>query len=216
LDALTLNLGPEWWQADQARVAYRLAEEKMKLRDQDQGRTAKTARDGLKLFLSLDMNVLPSSTLEEMDKLADLVVELGSSAAQLRMFDSEDDETEEDDHQTKRRNQKKGRVVLSTFGGGECSFGGAGWEGFLKACRERGTEVSRSITISIRSITLFLLADDILMTDETQTAQIYFIPAFFLPPEKILGMDYLNGVFNWNAAWSVFPCANPDPRVRSS
>lgn len=48
------------------------------------------------------------------------------------------------------------------------------------------------------------------------TAQIYFIPAFFLPPEKILGMGYLDGVFNWNAAWSVFPCVNPDPRVRSS
>jgi hypothetical protein len=134
-----------------------LAEEKMKLRDQDQGRTAKTARDGLKLFLSLDMNVLPSSTLEEMDKLADLVVELGSSAAQLRMFGSEDDETEEDEDQAERRNKKKGKVVLSTFGGGDCSFGGAGWEGFLKACRERGTEVSLSMTISTKAITLFLL-----------------------------------------------------------
>ena len=34
--------------------------------------------------------------------------------------------------------------------------------------------------------------------------QIYFIPAFFLPPEKILGMDHVDGVLNWNAAWSVF------------
>ncbi|KAG7562553.1 hypothetical protein FFLO_02027 [Filobasidium floriforme] len=98
------------------------------------------------------MNVLPSSTIEDMDNLVDLVVELGSSAAQ--------------------RNRKKGKVVLSTFGGGDCSFGGRGWEGFLKACRERGTEI-------------------------------YFIPAFFLPPEKILGMDYLDGVFNWNAAWPM-------------
>jgi glucan endo-1,3-alpha-glucosidase len=154
------------------------------------------------------MNVLPSSTVEEMNKLVDLVVELGSSAAQLRMFDSEDDETEEDEGQVERRNRKKGKVVLSTFGGGDCSFGGAGWEGFLKACRERGTEVGSSSTI--------LLNHTELLTDETQTAQIYFIPAFFLPPEKILGMGYLDGVLNWNAAWSVLPCMNPDSRARSS
>lgn len=155
MDALTLNLGPEGWQADQARVAYQLAEEKIQLRDQDekhdqdrdQGQIPSPARDGLKLFLSLDMNVLPSSTVEEMDKLVDLVIELGSSAAQLRMFDSEDGETEENRDQAKRKikEEAKGKVVLSTFGGGDCSFGGAGWEGFLKACRERGIEVSSSL-----------------------------------------------------------------------
>jgi hypothetical protein len=53
------------------------------------------------------------------------------------------------------------------------------------------------------------------MTYETQTAQIYFIPAFFLPPEKILGMDYLDGAFNWNAAWSVLRCMIPHLRARS-
>jgi MoaA/NifB/PqqE/SkfB family radical SAM enzyme len=95
------------------------------------------------------MNVLPSSTVEEMNKLVDLVVELGSSAAQLRMFDSEDGEIDEDEGQVERRNRKKGKVVLSTFGGGECSFGGAEWEGILKACRERGTEVSLSMTVSL-------------------------------------------------------------------
>jgi hypothetical protein len=95
------------------------------------------------------MNVLPSSTLDEMNKLVDLVVELGSSAAQLRMFDSEDDETEEDEYQAEGRNKKKGKVVLSTFGGGDCSFGGVGWEEFLRACRERGTEVSSSVPFSI-------------------------------------------------------------------
>lgn len=157
MDALTLNLGPEQWQTDQAKAAYRLAEDKIQLRDQDQGRTAKTARKGLKLFLSLDMNVLPSSTLEEMDKLVDLVVELGSSAAQLRMFDSEDDDTGENDDQATREDKGKGKVVLSTFGGGDCSFGGVGWEGFLKACRERGTEVSSSVPLSIGSTTLSLL-----------------------------------------------------------
>lgn len=103
------------------------------------------------------MNVLPSSTVEEMNKLVDLVVELGSSAAQLRMFDSEDDDTGENDDQAKRQNKGKGKVVLSTFGGGECSFGGAGWEGFLKACRERGTEVSLSTPASKHPTTLFLL-----------------------------------------------------------
>lgn len=140
-----------------------MAEEKIQLRDQDRKHDqdrdlASTARDGLQLFLSLDMNVLPSSTVEEMNELVDLVVELGSSAAQLRMLGSEDDETEHDEDQAERRNKKKGKVVLSTFGGGDCSFGGVGWEGFLKACRERGTEVSSSVPLSKGSTTLFLLA----------------------------------------------------------
>ena len=157
------------------------------------------------------MNVLPSSTVEETDKLVDLVVELGASAAQLRMFEFEDDDTEEDEDQAERRDKKKGKVVLSTFGGGDCSFGGVGWEGFLKACRERGTEVSWSVPFSLVDH-LVVSNHTILTTNETQIAQIYFIPAFFSPPEKILGMDYLNGVFNWNAAWSVF-LPTPSPSI---
>lgn len=71
------------------------------------------------------MNVLPSSTLGDMHALVDLVLELGASPAQLRMAGK----------------GKEGRVVLSTFGGGEVSFGGVGWEGFLGACRRTGMEV---------------------------------------------------------------------------
>jgi hypothetical protein len=74
----------------------------------------------------------------------------------------------------------------------------------LSRTRNRGELVYDCFVISNHVVPL---ENTILIVNESQTAQIYFIPAFFLPPEKILGMGYLDGVFNWNAAWSVYlPC----------
>lgn len=125
LDAFALNLGPEPWQLEQAREAYRQASQSGEI----------------KLMLSLDMNVLPSATEEDMTKLVNVVAELGGMKGQLK---------------TQRAHlRKKGllrkwqavdegtdKVVVSTFGGQDAQFGGKGWPAFLEACRRRGTEVS--------------------------------------------------------------------------
>ncbi|KAJ9114317.1 hypothetical protein QFC22_005769 [Naganishia vaughanmartiniae] len=153
IDAFGLNLGPERWQADQARTAYRLSS--------DSG-------GGIKLFLSLDMNVLPSSSREDMLKIIDLVEELGRMPGQLKVaLPHATDRIWSDDDV-----QETEKVVLSTFGGGEANFGGAGWEGFLRECKIRGLNI-------------------------------YFIPAFFLPPERILAMPYVDATFNWNSGWPL-------------
>ncbi|OCF33439.1 hypothetical protein I316_04859 [Kwoniella heveanensis BCC8398] len=86
LDALVLNLGPEDWQLRQAQRAYSLV--------------AAPKRD-IKLFLSLDMNVLPPDPAVLVDKVLQIVG--GGNAAQLRWG---------------------GGIVLSTFSGQQMD---AGW-----------------------------------------------------------------------------------------
>lgn len=63
-----------------------------------------------KLFLSMDMNVLPSTSEEDAQVLLDKVVGLMSRHGYLRY---------------------QGRLLLSTFGGHDKVLGGWGWEGFL-------------------------------------------------------------------------------------
>ncbi|KAJ9096402.1 hypothetical protein QFC21_005224 [Naganishia friedmannii] len=113
IDAFALNLGPEQWQADQARMAYRLSSARQV-----------TGQEGerIQLFLSLDMNVLPSSNREDMLNLVDLVVELGRMPGQLKVNLP---------HATDRIWSRDGahetaKIILSTFGGGEAEFGEAG------------------------------------------------------------------------------------------
>ncbi|GFZ45246.1 hypothetical protein JCM24511_02972 [Saitozyma sp. JCM 24511] len=65
----------------------------------------------------------------------------------------------------------KGRRVLSTFGGQGASFGGAGWGGWLRSLKQELGE------------------------------KVMFWPAFFLPPETILSLPYVDGAFAWNNAW---------------
>ncbi|ORY28480.1 glycoside hydrolase [Naematelia encephala] len=103
LDALALNLGPEDWQFNQARSAYSLL-------------TSSPRK--LKLFFSLDMNVLPSSSEEEAYDLIDKIAPMISSSASLLWSDS-------------------GRPILSTFGGHDRTFGGLGWSKFLQALNHR-------------------------------------------------------------------------------
>lgn len=91
-------------------------------------------------MLSLDMNVLPSATTEDMLALVDIVVELGAMDGQLRTRRP---------HLRKRgllrkwqaTDEGQAKIVLSTFGGHDARFGGQGWPGFLEACRSRGVEV---------------------------------------------------------------------------
>ena len=135
---MALNLGPEEWQSTQARSAYRLASHTILTSDQDRDETVQRGgrpKSSPKLFISLDMNVLPSTTHEDMSSLVDLVLEFASFPSQLRIPSAIT--------QSDAPGRHHGKVVLSTFGGGESQFGGAGWEGFLAACRERGEEASR-------------------------------------------------------------------------
>lgn len=84
------------------------------------------------------MNVLPSASRENMIKLVDMVEELGKMDCQLTVNRGHASNAiwEED------MGEKTGKVVLSTFGGGEADFGGAGWLGFLQECKARDLDVS--------------------------------------------------------------------------
>jgi glucan endo-1,3-alpha-glucosidase len=129
-DAFALNLGPEQWQIDQARSAYRICAARHPKHETNQAQT-------LRLFLSLDMSVLPSTTRDDMLKLVELVQEFGDMDCQLtvnRPHASIEIWKEDDAERTDK-------IVLSTFGGGEASFGGEGWHGFLQECKSRDLNV---------------------------------------------------------------------------
>lgn len=102
-DGLALNLGPEDWQIAQASSAYSLLSKSPHLHQ-------------LRLFISLDMNVLPSSTAEDADKLLALLNEWMESPAQLTW---------------------RGGALLSTFGGQDATFGGNGWDRLLEPLRRQ-------------------------------------------------------------------------------
>lgn len=101
-DGLALNIGPEEWQLSQAQVAYNILSSRP---------TPSNARP-LKLFLSLDMNVLPPSPSE----LSTLIIKVISSGRDSQM-------------------RWDGKVLLSTFSGH--SLGDDGWIDVLRLV-ERG------------------------------------------------------------------------------
>ena len=75
----------------------------------------------LKLFLSLDCTVLPTSTTENGQALLDKTVQLLRHPSYM-LF--------------------QGKKLLSTFGGERAEFGGWGWEGWLERLnRELGEDV---------------------------------------------------------------------------
>jgi hypothetical protein len=77
----------------------------------------------LKLFLSLDCTVLPTSTTADGQALLEKTVQLLRHPAYM-LF--------------------QGKKLLSTFGGERAEFGGWGWEGWLERLnREMGEEVGR-------------------------------------------------------------------------
>ena len=106
-DGFGLNLGLEFWQYEQAQTALSY----LRARPPPNG-----SNRPFKVFLSLDMNVLPSSTTEEADKLLEMILPLMSEDGYLRY---------------------KGGPLLSTFGGHEASLGGPSWEGWLEKLNER-------------------------------------------------------------------------------
>ncbi|KAK8858540.1 hypothetical protein IAR55_002767 [Kwoniella newhampshirensis] len=103
VDALVLNLGPEDWQSSQAQTAYRLL-------------ASTASKHKLKLFLSLDMNVLPSDPLLLVDKIVSIIT-VGEQS-QLRWG---------------------AEIVLGTFGGHALEDG---WKEVIRGVEERlGEEV---------------------------------------------------------------------------
>lgn len=97
-DGLALNLGPEDWQTKQAKSAFEvLANLPHKSR--------------LRLFLSLDCMVLPTTSAQNGQSLLAIVGDLIKQPSYL---------------------QYMGRPLLSTFGGESASFGGSGWKGWLQ------------------------------------------------------------------------------------
>lgn len=83
------------------------------------------------------MNVLPSTTRDDMIKLVELVQELGNMDCQLTVSRPHASDVIWNEDGAKRTS----KIVLSTFGGGEASFGGDGWRGFLQQCKLRELNV---------------------------------------------------------------------------
>ena len=93
-----MNLGLEDWQLSQAHSAYSVLSARPKL------------DVPFKMFLSMDMNVLPSTSEHDAQSLLEKVVGLIRRDGYMRY---------------------RGRLVLSTFGGHDKPLGGWGWAGFL-------------------------------------------------------------------------------------
>jgi len=79
----------------------------------------------------------------------------------------------------------QGKVLLSTFGGESASFGTMGWEGWLQALKAELDDEVRLYLVGLGP------AD----------VQVFFMPSFFLPPDKFAALPYVDGMFNWNSAW---------------
>lgn len=171
------------------------------------------------------MNVLPSASKGDMRRLVALVSELAASPAQFRVrkpawegkrarggpgsLDSgrkrglggifrrkaESGVANERAGAPMPRGEKdEGRthVVLSTFGGHDAAFGMQGWRGFLETLSHAGVDVSRSAAPC-----------RLAPANVSQPRQVYFIPAFFIPPETVLGLPEVDAAFSWNGGWSV-------------
>lgn len=154
-DGLALNLGPEDWQFTQARSAFHvLARSPYSYACCSPTSSTKSVRRPLRLFISMDMNVLPATTSEEAESLKNKVLAL------LRMEDgilqerdivqqeaegvAESREGDWNRDMGKLYLQWEGRKVLSTFSGHAAPMGGQGWEGWLSTLeRELGEEVCR-------------------------------------------------------------------------
>jgi hypothetical protein len=137
-------------------------------------------------LLSLDGNVLPTSTSEHARLLADAVVAFYSAGG--------------GSHVLRRGKDKK--AVLSTFGGADASFGCMGWSGFLTSLKTRGLDVSpfRGFFWSSRAHWQFI-HDDLLMPP--LLSQIFFVPSFFKPPHELIANPIIDGIFAWNNGWRL-------------
>ena len=166
-DGLALNLGPEDWQFAQARSAFHVLARSPYSYASCSSRSesdSKRVRRPLRLFISMDMNVLPATTSEEAESLKNKVLAL------LRMEDAILQETGIAQQQAEGAEEKgegdwnrdmgqlylkwEGCKVLSTFSGHAAPIGGQGWEGWLLALeRELGEEVCRFFAFNLEHMT---------------------------------------------------------------
>lgn len=116
-DGFALNLGPEDWQLKQAHSGFSVLASRA-------SRASSSARP-FRMFLSMDMNVLPSSSRDDAQALLEKVSGIMRRDGYLRYL---------------------GQLVLSTFGGHDKVLGGCGWDGFLNRLQSAlGEKVGRSI-----------------------------------------------------------------------
>ncbi|RXK35703.1 hypothetical protein M231_07031 [Tremella mesenterica] len=105
-----------------------------------------------KMFLSLDMTSLPCSSTSDASNLVSLVKQFASSSAQAT---------------------HEGKVLVSTFAGSDCTFGGGDWmTSFVQPLKSSGVEIS-------------------------------FVPSLFVPISTFASETYMDGELNWNSAWPM-------------
>ncbi|KAL7411998.1 glycoside hydrolase [Mrakia frigida] len=77
------------------------------------------------LILSLDLNVLPCATTQDAQTVVSSILSFYNNLGGKHVL----------------RYGRHQKAVLSTFGGGDASFGGIGWKGLLGLLQQRGLEV---------------------------------------------------------------------------
>lgn len=56
-------------------------------------------------------------------------------------------------------------------------------------------------------VLMYVVGDELLLnymdheTDHHLLAQVFFVPAFFRPPDAVQGDPVVDGLFSWNSAW---------------
>ncbi|OCF33259.1 hypothetical protein I316_05000 [Kwoniella heveanensis BCC8398] len=107
---------------------------------------------GFKLFLSLDMTSLQCSSSSDGDNLVSIVKQFASLPAQA---------------------QHEGKVLVSTFAGSDCSFGGSTWqEAFFDKLTNAGVNI-------------------------------FFVPSVFSDPSTFASNTWMDGELNWNSGWPM-------------
>ncbi|WVQ97182.1 hypothetical protein IAU59_004292 [Kwoniella sp. CBS 9459] len=107
---------------------------------------------GFKLFLSLDMTSLSCSSSSDGDNLVSIVKQFASLPAQA---------------------QHEGKVLVSTFAGSDCSFGGNTWQtAFFDKLTHAGVNI-------------------------------FFVPSIFSDPSTFASNTWMDGELNWNSGWPM-------------
>lgn len=105
---------------------------------------------GFKLFLSLDMTSLSCSSTSDAANLVSIVKTFATQSAQAT-YD--------------------GKVLVSTFAGSDCTFGGETWQtGFVDPLTSAGVNI-------------------------------YFVPSLFSSPSTFASNSWMEGELNWNSGW---------------
>ncbi|WVR05826.1 hypothetical protein IAU60_002851 [Kwoniella sp. DSM 27419] len=120
--------------------------------DRIQDAYAAAGNSGFKLFLSLDMTSLGCNSNSDGEHLVWIVQQFAGLPAQAK---------------------HDGKVLVSTFAGENCNFGGSSWQAmFVDKLTSAGLDI-------------------------------FFVPSIFSDPSTFAGNSWMDGELNWNSGWPM-------------